>query len=167
MGGVYLYFIANPAKSVRCEQKESRSEAIADSRKRNCPEMEPVAGFDRKYREKWGMKTEERLHRLRKWSVRRERGFNPASRSAPSARLYLSNMLPNLHLGFFTIHTFGLMMWLAAVAAAFVMDRSFRRARVTVKDQGADAMSMVAVALVAGIVGAKLWHIIDTPMEFR
>jgi phosphatidylglycerol:prolipoprotein diacylglycerol transferase len=76
-------------------------------------------------------------------------------------------MQPNLHLGFLTIHTFGLMMWLAAVAAAFVMDRSFRRARVTVKDQGADAMSMVAVALVAGIVGAKLWHIIDTPMEFR
>jgi phosphatidylglycerol:prolipoprotein diacylglycerol transferase len=76
-------------------------------------------------------------------------------------------MQPNLHLGFLTIHTFGLMMWLAAVAAAFVMDRSFRRAHITVKDQGADAMSMVAIALVAGIVGAKLWHIIDTPMEFR
>ena len=58
-------------------------------------------------------------------------------------------------------------MWLAAVAAAFVMDRSFRRARVTVKDQGADAMTMVAVALVAGIIGAKLWHILDTPLEFR
>src|ERR1039458_8246058 len=93
--------------------------------------------------------------------------FNPASRSAPPAQLYLSNMLPNLHLGFFTIHTFGLMMWLAAVAAAFVMDRSFRRARVTVKDQRADAMTMVAVALVAGIIGAKLWHVIDTPIEFR
>src|ERR1035441_3732816 len=91
----------------------------------------------------------------------------PASRSVPPARLYLSKMLPNLHLGFFTIHTFGLMMWLAAVAAASVMDRSFRRARVTVKDQGADAMTMVAVALVAGIIGAKLWHVIDTPIEFR
>jgi phosphatidylglycerol:prolipoprotein diacylglycerol transferase len=76
-------------------------------------------------------------------------------------------MVPNIHLGFFSIHTFGLMMWLAAVAAAFVMDRSFRRARVTVKDQGADAMTMVAIALVAGIIGAKLWHVIDTPLEFR
>jgi hypothetical protein len=52
-GGVYLYFIAYPAKSVRFDQKESRSEAIADSGKRNCPEKEPVAGFERKYREKW------------------------------------------------------------------------------------------------------------------
>jgi hypothetical protein len=32
LGGVYLYFIAYSAKSVRCERKESRSEAIADSR---------------------------------------------------------------------------------------------------------------------------------------
>ncbi len=38
------------------------------------------------------------------------------------------------------------------------MDRSFRRARIT-----ADAVGMVAIAVVAGIVGAKLWHVIDTP----
>jgi phosphatidylglycerol:prolipoprotein diacylglycerol transferase len=79
----------------------------------------------------------------------------------------LKDMLPNIHLWFFSIHTFGLMLWLAAVAAAFVMHCSFRRARVTVNGQGADAMSMVAVAMVVGIVGAKLWHIIDTPIEFR
>jgi len=54
------------------------------------------------------------------------------------------------------------MLWLAAVAAAFVMDRGFRRARID-----ADAVGMVAVAVVAGIVGAKLWHVIDTPIEFR
>jgi phosphatidylglycerol:prolipoprotein diacylglycerol transferase len=71
-------------------------------------------------------------------------------------------MIPYLHFWHLTLPTFGLMLWLAAVAGAFVMDRSFRRARVT-----ADAVSMVAVTLVAGIVGAKLWHVIDTPMEFR
>jgi phosphatidylglycerol:prolipoprotein diacylglycerol transferase len=54
------------------------------------------------------------------------------------------------------------MLWLAAVAAAFVMDRSFNRARIS-----ADAVGMVAVTVVAGILGAKLWHVIDTPMEFR
>ena len=54
------------------------------------------------------------------------------------------------------------MLWLAAVAAAFLMDRSFRRARVS-----ADAVGMVAVAVVLGIVGAKLWHVVDTPSEFR
>jgi len=71
-------------------------------------------------------------------------------------------MIPYLHLWHFNIPTFGLMLWLAAVAAAFVMDRSFNRARIS-----ADAVGMVAVTVVAGILGAKLWHVIDTPMEFR
>jgi phosphatidylglycerol:prolipoprotein diacylglycerol transferase len=71
-------------------------------------------------------------------------------------------MIPYLHIGHFQLPTFGLMLWLAAVAAAIVMDRSFRRARIT-----ADAVGMVAVAVVVGILGAKLWHVIDTPDEFR
>jgi phosphatidylglycerol:prolipoprotein diacylglycerol transferase len=71
-------------------------------------------------------------------------------------------MIPYLHIWGFSLPTFGLMLWLAAVAGAFVMDRGFLRARVT-----ADALSIVAVTVVFGIVGAKLWHVIDTPIEFR
>lgn len=71
-------------------------------------------------------------------------------------------MLPFIHIGHLNVPTFGLMLWLAAVTAAFVMDRSFRRARIS-----ADAVGMVAVAVVLGILGAKLWHVIDTPAEFR
>jgi phosphatidylglycerol:prolipoprotein diacylglycerol transferase len=75
-------------------------------------------------------------------------------------------MLPYLHLNLYFWHrdqpTFGLMMWLAAVTAAYVMHRSFRRARVS-----ADAVGMVAVAVVIGIIGAKLWHVLDTPDEFH
>ena len=71
-------------------------------------------------------------------------------------------MLPFIHIGHFNLPTFGLLLWLAAVAAAFVMDRAFRRAGIT-----ADAIGMVAVAVVLGILGAKLWHVIDTPIEFR
>jgi phosphatidylglycerol:prolipoprotein diacylglycerol transferase len=71
-------------------------------------------------------------------------------------------MAPFIHIGHFSVPTFGLMLWLAAVAAAFVMDRAFRRAGVT-----ADAVGMVAIAVVLGIVGAKLWHVVDTPIEFR
>ena len=71
-------------------------------------------------------------------------------------------MLPYLHLLRLNVPTFGLMLWLAAAAAAYIMDRSFRRARIT-----ADAVGMVAVTVVAGIVGAKLWHVIDTPIEFH
>lgn len=54
------------------------------------------------------------------------------------------------------------MLWLAAVAAAYMVDKSFRRAGID-----ADAVGMVAMAVVAGIVGAKVWHVLDTPSEFR
>jgi phosphatidylglycerol:prolipoprotein diacylglycerol transferase len=70
-------------------------------------------------------------------------------------------MIPYLHFWHLSVPTFGLMLWLAAVVAAFIMDRSFRRERIT-----ADAVGIVAVTIVAGIVGAKLWHVLDTPEEF-
>jgi len=54
------------------------------------------------------------------------------------------------------------MLWVASVAAAYVVDRNFKRARID-----ADAVGMVAIAVVAGIVGAKLWHVVDSPWEFR
>jgi phosphatidylglycerol---prolipoprotein diacylglyceryl transferase len=71
-------------------------------------------------------------------------------------------MIPYLHLGWFNLPTFGLMLWFAAVAGAIVVDRGFKREKIT-----ADAVGMVAIALVAGIVGAKLWHVLDSPEEFR
>src|SRR5208283_5383941 len=61
-----------------------------------------------------------------------------------------------------TIPTFGLMLWLAAVTAAVVVDRNFKRAYID-----ADAIGMVAIAVVAGIIGAKVWHILDTPIEVQ
>jgi len=54
------------------------------------------------------------------------------------------------------------MLWFAAVAGAFVVDRAFKRARID-----ADAVGIVAIAVVAGIVGAKVWHVLDSPAEFR
>lgn len=71
-------------------------------------------------------------------------------------------MVPYLHLGPVNLPTFGLMLWVAAVAAAFLVDRAFKRARID-----ADAVGMVAIAVVLGIVGAKLWHVLDTPSEFH
>ncbi len=71
-------------------------------------------------------------------------------------------MLPYLHLFHINIPTFGLLLWLAAVAAAILVDRGFKRACIE-----ADAVGIVAVAVVAGVVGAKLWHVLDTPAEFR
>jgi len=60
------------------------------------------------------------------------------------------------------VPTFGLMLWFAAVAGALMVDRAFRRAGLD-----ADGIGMVAMAVVAGIVGAKLWHVLDSPDEFR
>jgi len=71
-------------------------------------------------------------------------------------------MLPYLHIFHFNLPTFGLMLWLAAVAAAFIMDHNFKRDGID-----ADAVGMVAITALLGIVGAKLWHVIDTPAEFR
>ncbi len=71
-------------------------------------------------------------------------------------------MYPFIHIGSFSLPTFGLMLWFAAVAAAVVVDRGFRRARIEI-----DAVGIVAIAVVAGIVGAKLWHVLDTPADFR
>ncbi len=71
-------------------------------------------------------------------------------------------MIPYLHILGLNVPTFGLMLWLAAVAGAIVLDRSFKRAKID-----ADAVGMVAVAVLAGIVGAKLWHVLDSPAEFR
>ncbi len=58
--------------------------------------------------------------------------------------------------------TFGLMLWLAAVAAVIVLQRNFNRHRV-----GADALNIVALVVIFGIVGAKAWHELQNPSELR
>lgn len=74
----------------------------------------------------------------------------------------MKTMLPYLHFFGLSIPTFGLMLFVATMIAAWIMDRNFHRAQVD-----ADAVSLVAITLFAGIVGAKLWHVVDTPLEFR
>jgi len=71
-------------------------------------------------------------------------------------------MIPYLHIWHYNLPTFGLLLWLAAVAAAFVTERSFKRAHIN-----ADAIGMAAVSVVVGIVGSKLWHVLDTPQDFH
>jgi phosphatidylglycerol:prolipoprotein diacylglycerol transferase len=68
-------------------------------------------------------------------------------------------MVPYLNFGSFSLPTFGLMLWLAAVSAAFVLQRNFKRHGVT-----ADALTIVAAATLGGVLGAKLWHELEHPM---
>jgi phosphatidylglycerol---prolipoprotein diacylglyceryl transferase len=67
-------------------------------------------------------------------------------------------MYPFIHLGPLTIGTFGLMLWLAAVCAGYVLHLNFRRFHVE-----ADAISVVAFVTVIGVIGAKLWHVFEDP----
>ncbi len=62
-------------------------------------------------------------------------------------------MYPFIHLGPISLGTFGLLLWVAAVVATMVLHRNFVRNRVD-----ADALSVVAVVLISGVIGAKVWH---------
>jgi len=67
-------------------------------------------------------------------------------------------MYPYIHLGSFTIGTFGIMLWLAAVCGCWALHANFKRWKIN-----ADAISIVAIATVAGVIGAKLWHVLEDP----
>ena len=71
-------------------------------------------------------------------------------------------MLPYLHIGSITLGTFGILMWLAAVTAAYVLHRSFVRAGIS-----ADAIVVVSVVMISGVMGAKIWHELQNPLQLR
>jgi phosphatidylglycerol---prolipoprotein diacylglyceryl transferase len=70
-------------------------------------------------------------------------------------------MIPYLHIGSVTFPTFGLMVALALIAAAYILQGDFDR-----RGFAADAFTMITVAGIAGIAGAKLYHLLETPAEF-
>src|SRR6267154_1901320 len=62
-------------------------------------------------------------------------------------------MFPYIDIGPVHLGTFGLLLWLAAVAATVVLHKNFRRYGVD-----ADALSVVAFVVIAPITPAKTWH---------
>lgn len=67
-------------------------------------------------------------------------------------------MYPYIHIGSFWIGTFGIMLWLAAVCACWALYANFKRWKIE-----GDAIGIVAITTVAGVVGAKLWHVLEDP----
>src|SRR3974390_1922844 len=65
-------------------------------------------------------------------------------------------MLPYLHLGPILIPTFGLMMAIALITSAYILQADFNR-----RGMKADAFLMITIAGVAGIAGAKLYHLLE------
>lgn len=69
-------------------------------------------------------------------------------------------MIPFLHLGPITLPTFGLMVATAMICACFVMRADLKRRRIEI-----EAETLVAVPSLAGMIGAKLYHVLETPRE--
>jgi phosphatidylglycerol---prolipoprotein diacylglyceryl transferase len=67
-------------------------------------------------------------------------------------------MYPFIHIGHFSIGTFGLCLWLASVCACYTLYLNFRRYGID-----ADAVGVAAYTTVGGVVGAKLWHVLEDP----
>ena len=71
-------------------------------------------------------------------------------------------MYPYLDIGPVHLGTFGLLLWLAAVVGTIVLHKNFNRNAVD-----ADALNVVALVVVAGVIGAKLWHEFQNVQELR
>jgi len=69
-------------------------------------------------------------------------------------------MYPNIVIGSFHLPTFGLFLWLAAVLAGVVLHKSFQRDGVD-----ADALNVVCLVVLFGVLGAKTWHELQDPAE--
>jgi len=70
-------------------------------------------------------------------------------------------MIPFLHLGPLTLPTFGLMVAAGLLAASYILQDDFRRRGIH-----ADAVLIIGIAGLAGIVGARLYHVLESPSEF-
>jgi phosphatidylglycerol---prolipoprotein diacylglyceryl transferase len=74
-------------------------------------------------------------------------------------------MIPFLHLGPLTIPTFGLMVACAMLSAYFLLRADLARRGIAGKKSG-EAETLIAAPCLAGFVGAKLYHLLESPAEF-
>src|SRR5467141_2430002 len=81
-------------------------------------------------------------------------------------------MIPFLHIGPITIPTFGLMVATALLVSAYLLQADFNRRRAQLerlpgyKSQQDEGFLIIGVAGIAGLVGARLYHVLESPGEF-
>jgi len=73
-------------------------------------------------------------------------------------------MIPFIHIGPIELPTFGLMVAAAMIAAYYVLRADLARRGIAPKNSST-AEVMIVVPSLAGIVGAKLYHVLETPRE--
>ena len=71
-----------------------------------------------------------------------------------------NQLLPYIHIGPLEIPTFGLLMVVAFATAYYALEGEIKRRKIQL-----DPYTVVAVVAFAGILGAKIWHIVDTPAD--
>jgi len=85
-------------------------------------------------------------------------------------------MIPFLHLGPLTIPTFGLMVAAGLLTAAYILQADFDRRRAGLEKSGAlkatrknshhdEGFLIIGIAGLAGLVGARLYHVLESPRE--
>ena len=73
-------------------------------------------------------------------------------------------MIPFIHIGSLEIPTYGLMVALAMLVAYFVLRADFARRRIGgTGSAGSLAELFIAIPSVCGIVGARLYHVLESP----
>jgi phosphatidylglycerol---prolipoprotein diacylglyceryl transferase len=73
-------------------------------------------------------------------------------------------VIPFLHVWRLAIPTFGLMVATAMMAAYYVLRADLARRGIAAAESGL-AEALIAIPCLAGIVGAKLYHVLETPRE--
>lgn len=73
-------------------------------------------------------------------------------------------MIPFLHIGPLTIPTYGLMVACAMIVSYYVLRADMAR-RGLATDSEAAAETFIAIPCLAGIIGAKLYHVLETPAD--
>ena len=90
--------------------------------------------------------------------------MHPLGRCAESHSAILWGVIPFLHIGWLSIPTFGLMVATAMVAAYFVLRADLARRAIAPASSGL-AEAFIAIPCLAGIAGAKLYHVLETPHD--
>jgi phosphatidylglycerol:prolipoprotein diacylglycerol transferase len=77
---------------------------------------------------------------------------------------YTGAMVPFLHLGPVTIPTYGLMVALGMLTGYYMLAADLARRGIASKDSGVAEM-FVAIPCLAGIIGAKIYSVLESPRE--